>query len=773
NYSIGDVVARFKGMKGFNVLHPMGWDAFGLPAENAAIKHGIHPARWTRENIDYMRSQLKRMGFSYDWNREVNTCDEDYYRWGQWLFLKLYEQGLAYKKYSLVNWCEQCQTVLANEQVEGGKCWRCDKEVGTKELSQWFFKITAYAEELLECCDKLPGWPERVLTMQKNWIGKSVGAEIDFPVEGSKGAIKVFTTRQDTVYGVTFMSLAPEHPLTLELSKGTDQEGKVRDFVEKIKREDLLKRTSPDYEKAGVFTGAYCINPFTQKRMPVFAANFVLMGYGTGAVMAVPAHDRRDFEFAGKYDLPVVVVIQPEGESLSPDAMQEAYVEDGVMAGSGQFDGMKNRDAMDAIVGYMEDKGIGKRAVSYRLKDWGVSRQRYWGNPIPIIYCDVCGEVPVPYDALPVSLPVAEETGEGQGFTGLSAESFIKATCPECGKDAKRETDTMDTFVDSSWYFLRYLSPDEKEMPFRKDSASYWMPVDQYIGGIEHACMHLLYARFFTKAMRDMGLLNIDEPFKNLLTQGMVIKDGAKMSKSKGNVVDPDDLIKRYGADTVRLFCLFASPPVKDLDWSDEGVEGASRFLNRVWRLVCDNLSLIKGVKPYSGDAVLEGGLKEIHSMTHRTIKKVTGDIERRFHFNTAISSIMELVNALYLMDKSDKDPVTLSVLRESVETVVCLLYPFSPHICEELWGMLGKDVGLSETGWPDYREDALKKDKVFVVVQVNGKVRGTVLLPENSGKDEAREAALGETRVQQWIKGKKIKKVIYIPNRIINVVVG
>ncbi|MBI5286453.1 MAG: leucine--tRNA ligase [Deltaproteobacteria bacterium] len=618
NYSIGDVVARFMVMRGYNVLHPMGWDAFGLPAENAAIQHGIHPARWTYENIAYMKRQLKRMGFSYDWDREITTCSPEYYQWNQWLFLKMYERGLAYRMYSPVNWCPNCQTVLANEQVERGGCWRCGSGVEEKQLEQWFLRITAYAEELLDYCDKLRGWPERVLVMQRNWIGKSIGVELDFPVDGAKDVIRVFTTRPDTLYGATFMSLAPEHPMVERFVGVRGQGSGVREFIEKIKRQDRTRTEA--LEKEGVFTGAYCINPLTDRRMPIYIANFVLMEYGTGAVMAVPAHDQRDFEFARKYDLPVVVVIQPPGGGLEPDTMTEAYIEDGIMVNSGPFDGMNNREATEAIVKHLEEKGIGKRAVNYRIKDWGISRQRYWGCPIPIIYCAGCGTVPVPYEDLPVILP------EDVKFTGVGASplaqapEFVNTTCPRCGKAARRETNTMDTFVDSSWYFLKFTSPGEDKKPFATESVKYWMPVDQYIGGIEHAVLHLLYARFFNKVLRDLGLVAFDEPFTNLLTQGMVCKevlvcpehgylfpeeisDGKcskcgkavevgpveKMSKSRKNIVDPDKIVERYGADTTRLFSLFAAPPEKDLDWSDEGVEGAYRFLGRVWRLVSQN----------------------------------------------------------------------------------------------------------------------------------------------------------------------------------------
>ena len=585
NYSIGDVIARFMRMRGRNVLHPMGWDAFGMPAENAAIQHKSHPGTWTYENIEYMRSQLKKLGFSYDWDREIATCHVDYYRWEQLIFLKMYEKGLAYKKNSFVNWCPKCETVLANEQVEDGGCWRCDSEVVQKELDQWFLRITDYAEELLEYTNKLPGWPERVLTMQRNWIGKSSGCEIDFALEGGAGSVRVFTTRQDTLYGATFMSLAPEHPLAMELATSERRE-EVAAFIDKVKRTDKQVRTAEDLEKEGVFTGSYCINPVTGQRMPIYLANFVLPEYGTGAVMAVPTHDQRDFEFAQKYDLPLQVVIQPEGETLDSATMTAAFTDEGVMVNSGPFDGMNSGESKEKIADYLEKEGFGKKTVNYRLRDWGISRQRYWGNPIPIIYCDSCGVVPVPESDLPVVLPMdAKFSGEG-GNPLAKVSSFVSVACPKCGKPARRETDTMDTFVQSSWYFLRYCCPRFDQGPLDREETEYWMSVDQYIGGIEHAVLHLLYARFFTKVLRDLGYVNIDEPFINLLTQGMVIKDGAKMSKSKGNVVDPDSLIKVYGADTARLFSLFASPPERDLEWSDQGVDGSFRFLNRVWKLV-------------------------------------------------------------------------------------------------------------------------------------------------------------------------------------------
>ncbi len=625
NYSIGDVISRFLRMKGKNVLHPMGWDSFGLPAENAAIQHGIHPAKWTYENIDYMKKQLKRMGLSYDWGREIATCSPDYYKWNQWIFLKFFETGLAYKKRSSVNWCPKCGTVLANEQVEGGLCWRCDSAVEMKELEQWFFRITAFAEELLQYTEKMPGWPEKVLIMQRNWIGKSTGAEVFFKVDGSSEVIRVFTTRPDTLYGVTFMSLAPGHP-ALEKILTADRRAEVERFIAKVKGEAKNQRSLEEQEKEGVFTGAFCVNPLTGAKSPVYVANFVLMEYGTGAVMAVPAHDQRDFEFARAYKLPVSVVINPPGETLDPSAMEKAYVEEGVMVNSGPFNGMKNTDAIEAIVRLIEEKKAGKKSVNYKLRDWGISRQRYWGCPIPVIYCDSCGVVPVPYEDLPVILP-EDVNLTGKGLSPLStAGDFVKVKCPRCGKPGRRETDTMDTFVDSSWYFLRFLSPKETKLPVNREDAERWMPVDQYIGGIEHAVLHLLYARFFTKALRGLKLHDFDEPFKNLLTQGMVCKEtvkcpehgflfpeeakdgkcahcGAKvefgavekMSKSKKNVVDPDNIIDKYGADTTRLFSLFAAPPEKDLDWSEEGVEGAYRFLGRVWRLVVGNIESPQG----------------------------------------------------------------------------------------------------------------------------------------------------------------------------------
>ena len=770
NYSIGDVIARFKRMRGFNVLHPMGWDAFGMPAENAAIQNRSHPAIWTHENIDYMRVQLKKMGFSYDWDRELATCDVEYYKWEQLIFLKMYKKGLAYKKTSFVNWCPRCGTVLANEQVEDGCCWRCDSEVRQKELEQWFFRITDYAEELLDHTFKLSGWPERVLTMQRNWIGKSYGCEIDFPLEEHLAKIRVFTTRQDTLFGATFMSLAPEHPMALELTT-PDNRAQVEAFIEKVQKSDKAKRSAEDFEKEGVFTGSYCINPVTNCRMPVYLANFVLMDYGTGAVMAVPAHDQRDFEFANKYGLPLRVVIRPEGESLEPGTMTAAFTTEGILVNSGRFDGLGNEEAKEIIADFLEKEGIGTKSVNYRLRDWGVSRQRYWGNPIPIIYCDLCGAVPVPEEELPVLLPM-DVTFTGEGGNPLDkVDSFVTTTCPQCGEAARRETDTMDTFVQSSWYFLRYCSPDFASGPLDRARTEYWMSVDQYIGGIEHAVLHLLYARFFTKVLRDLGYIGIDEPFINLLTQGMVIKDGAKMSKSKGNVVDPDALIKKYGADTARLFSLFAAPPEKDLEWSDQGVDGSFRFLNRVWRLVFDTLPLMHRAATLDPENLNDEG-KALRRNLHKTIRKVTEDIEERFHFNTAIAAIMELVNTIQAFEPKN-DPQSAPVLKEAIEGIIRMLAPFVPHFAEEVWAGLGHTGGIDKAGWPACDAVATMDEELLIVVQVNGKLRGKVTVPACADEGTVKEKAQADARVLPFLEGKKVKKVIYIPGKLINIVVG
>jgi leucyl-tRNA synthetase len=817
NYVIGDVIARYKIMNGYSVIHPIGWDAFGMPAENAAIEKGIHPAKWTYENIASMKAQIKKLGLSYDWNREIATCDEDYYKWNQWLFLKMYEKGIAYKKKSFVNWCPSCETVLANEQVEDGKCWRCDSIVKQKELEQWFFKITDYAEELLSYTDKLSGWPENVLMMQRNWIGKSTGAEIDFPVVGTNEKITVFTTRQDTIFGATFMSIAAEHPMVKVLVKGKNTEKDVMKFIEKVMQEDKIERTGEGSEKEGIFTGAYAINPFTKKEIPIWIGNFVLMEYGTGAVMAVPCHDIRDFAFARKYSLPIQLVIQNPERALSVDAMTDAYVDNGFLVNSGEFNNLSSSDAKERIADYLEKNGIGKRCINYRLRDWGISRQRYWGTPIPMIYCNQCGIVPVPEKELPVKLPKdVAFTGKG-GSPLLDAKGFVNVKCPKCKGDARRETDTMDTFVDSSWYFLRYTSPKEDNRPFDSEKAGYWMPVDQYIGGIEHAVMHLLYSRFFTKVVRDLGLTKIDEPFTNLLTQGMVCKETLrcpehgwlfledvkddkcrlcgkavergrveKMSKSKKNVIDPDKLIDAYGADTVRLFSLFAAPPEKDLEWSDQGVDGAWRFLNRVWNLVVKYSDEIKGAKSEIEIAMLNDNEKALYRKTHQTIKKVAEDIERDFHFNTAIAAMMELVNEISGSGdikipsplvgegkgEGEKKANQASVIKAALEALIILLSPFAPHICDELWLMLGNKGSVINIAWPQYNEDAIKAEEMLIVIQINGKVRGRVNLPANTSEEDIKKTALADTKTKEWISGKDIKKIIVVQNKLVNIVV-
>ena len=768
NYSIGDVVSRYKRMRGFNVLHPMGWDAFGLPAENAAIKHGTHPAAWTLENVAFMRDrQLKRMGLSYDWDREVTTCLPEYYRWNQWLFLRMYEKGLAYKKLSYVNWCPSCTTVLANEQVEDGTCWRCNSLVAHKELEQWFFRITAYAEELLAHCDRLPGWPERVLTMQRNWIGRSVGVEVDFTVEGTGTNLPIFTTRPDTLYGVTFMSVAPEHPVVEELIAGRPEAAAVRAFCQQVMREDKAARTDESREKEGIFTGAYATNPLNNDRVPVWVGNFVLMEYGTGAIMSVPAHDQRDFEFAKKYGLPIRVVIQNAARDLDASTMRQAYVDAGTMVSSGPFDGIPNERGKEAVADHVEQQRFGKRTVNWRLRDWGVSRQRYWGTPIPIIYCDVCGTVPVPEKDLPVVLPT-DVALTGTGASPLAeSPSFRSASCPKCGVAARRETDTMDTFVDSSWYFLRYCSPGSDTAPFDKKAASYWMSVDQYIGGIEHAVLHLLYARFFTKVIRDLGLFDGDEPFQNLLTQGMVIKDGAKMSKSKGNVVDPDFIINKYGADTARLFSLFAAPPERDLEWNDQGVEGAYRFLHRVWGLVYRFGDEVRN-RALAGP---EARGDQLFRKTHQTIKKVTEDIERQFQFNTAIAAMMELVNELYDYTAQDVVSEKLPIVKASLQGLTLLLAPFAPHFAEELWKALGNEGTVAQAAWPAHDAQAVVETEITLVVQVNGKVRSKLVVRAGMSDEETRSAALADSKIQELTAGKAPKKVIVVQGKLVNVV--
>jgi len=773
-YTIGDVVARFKRMHGFNVLHPMGWDAFGLPAENAAIKHGLHPAKWTYENIDNMRAQLQKMGYSLDWERELATCDPSYYRWEQLFFLKFFEKGLVYRKNSPQNWCSDCHTVLANEQVEDGKCWRCDTEVEQKDLEQWFLRISDYTEELLADLDILSGsWPERVLTMQRNWIGKSVGCEIDFPLEDGSGSVRVFTTRQDTLWGATFMSIAAEHPLAASLIAGKPNEAEAKAFIEKIKNLDRIKRQADDLEKEGVFTGSYCVNPVTGAKMPIYLANFVLMGYGTGAVMAVPAHDQRDFEFARKYDLPLKVVINPKGASLDTAQLTEAYTDPGVLHDSGAFTGQDSNDAKIGIADWLEAEGKGTRAVNYRLRDWNISRQRYWGAPIPMVYCAECGVVPVPEKDLPVVLPLDIQVRADGRSPLAETESFVNTTCPKCGGAAKRECDTMDTFVESSWYFLRYCCPQKDDAPFDAEAVKYWSPVDQYVGGIEHAILHLLYSRFFVKALRDLGYIEHAEPFAHLLTQGMVIKDGAKMSKSKGNVVDPDVMVAKYGADTVRVFMLFAAPPEKDLEWSDTGIEGAARFLSRVWRLVTEEL---KGViRPTGGCLALDPQelsplLKELRRREHAMVAKVAKDIEGQFQFNTAIAAVMEMLNFLYANVDALKQESPQAV-SSAVNALITVLSPMAPHICEELWEMLGHKKLLAEQPWPMHDPAALVTDTVTVVVQVCGKLRGKIEVAADADEESVKAAALAEENAVKHTEGKTIRKVIYVPGKLVNIV--
>ena len=768
-YSIGDALARLKRMRGFNVLHPMGWDAFGMPAENAAIAHHTHPAKWTYENIAYMRGQLKKLGFSYDWRRELATCDPSYYRWEQLVFIKMWEKGLVYRKKSLVNWCAKCQTVLANEQVEDGKCWRCDGEAQKKQMHGYFFRITDYVQELLDHTEKLPGWPERVLTMQRNWIGKSHGAEIDFPIEGRDGAVKVFTTRADTIFGATFMSLAPEHPMALELAAAAGREGAVKDFIDRVGRQSFAERAD-DKQKEGVFTGAYCLNPVNGRRMPVYVANFVLMDYGSGAVMAVPTHDQRDFEFAKQYGLELVeVIVGPDGPQ-GVENMERAFTDYGRLVGSGQFDGMTSDEAKRAIPQWLAEQGLGKLTVNYRLRDWGISRQRYWGAPIPMIHCDKCGLVPARAEDLPVVLPLDAQLPATGGSPLPLLEDWVNTTCPCCQGPARRETDTMDTFVESSWYFARYACPDYVDGPLDPARVDYWMPVDQYVGGIEHAVLHLLYSRFFVKVLRDLGMLKVDEPFQNLLTQGMVIKDGAKMSKSKGNVVDPDDMVARYGADTVRLFSLFAAPPERDLEWSDQGVEGAHRFLGRLWRMGLAVAETPAGERPGPCD----GPLGELRRKTHETIKKVTEDTDR-FQFNTAIAALMELINQISLIEQDAAladDPRRAAVLREAVEAAVVLISPMAPHIADELWSRLGRSEFLLNVAWPVYDEAALVVAEKEVVFQINGKVRGKGMLPAQSDDEALKQAALADPKVRKFLGDSAVKKVIVVQGRLVNIVI-
>lgn len=768
NYSIGDVIARYKTMAGYNVLHPMGYDSFGLPAENAAIKHGVEPDKWTTENMAEMTEQLKELGYSYDWDRQVATCMPDYYKWMQWIFIQFYNKGLAYKKENPVNWCPSCQTVLANEQVVDGCCERCKSLVGKKNLSQWYFRITDYAERLLDNLDKLEGWPNKVKIMQKNWIGKSIGAEVDFEIDGVSEKLTVFTTRPDTLYGVTYMVLAPEHQFVSMLTEGTEYEAPVKAYINKVQHMSDIERTDANNEKTGEFIGKYCINPLNGKKIPIYISDYVLMDYGTGAIMAVPAHDERDFAFAKKFNLEIIPVVDTEDPEVDVNNLKAAFVAEGTMINSEMFTGMNNKEAIIKIIDYLEEKKIGKKSINYRLRDWLISRQRYWGTPIPMIYCETCGWVPEKEENLPVLLPKdVEFTGKGESPLTTS-KTFAEVTCPKCGKKAKREMDTMDTFLDSSWYFLRYTDPNNNEKIWKFENQKYWMDVDQYIGGVEHAILHLMYARFFQMALYDLGLTSHDEPFKNLLTQGMVIKDGKKMSKSIGNVVTPVEIIDKYGADTARLFILFAAPPERELDWSDAGVEGSYRFLNRVYRLVNEMSTLLK-------DAPLNYSIasqkdKELAYVLNYTVKKVTEDIGERFNFNTAISSIMELVNEMYKYKELEN--INTGLVNEAITKLLLMLTPFTPHICEELWEGLGNRESIYKSSWPKYDESKLVKDTIEVVIQLNGKVKEKLNIANGLDKASFEKIAMESEQVKKLIEGQEIVKIIAVPDKLLNIVV-
>ncbi len=870
NYMIGEATARYKRMCGYNVLYPMGFDSFGMPSEAAAIKNKMHPSTWTYQCIEKMRRQFNRLGISYDWSREVVTCDPDYYRWNQWLFLKMLEKGLAYKKYSAVNWCPTCQTVLANEQVEVGKCWRCGDTVIQKELEQWFLKITDYADRLVKDLGKLDGWSERAKSLQRNWIGKSYGAEIDFPIAEGQGistkTFRVFTTRPDTIFGATYTVLSPEHPLVSEILKVSQKAKEIQEFVDRIKNQDRTVETLLELPKEGIDTGIKAVNPVNKEFIPIFIANYVLMEYGTGAIMAVPAHDQRDFEFARKYNIPIRVVIQKPGEKLDGHTMSVSYEEPGIMENSSQFNGLKSEDAWHKMADWMASQGYAKKTVNYRIRDWGISRQRFWGTPIPIIYCEKCGTVPVPEKDLPVLLPENVDFSDYSGSPLKKVKEFVNVKCPRCHGNATRDTDTMDGFIDSSWYFLCYCTDKSKRtvVPFDKEETKYWMPANQYIGGIDHATKHLIYARFFVKFLHDIGWLPVDEPFTNLLTQGWLLgTDGQKMSKSRGNVVDPDKMLIEYGADTVRLFMMFAAPPEPDIAWSDEGLEGAHKFVNRVWRIVNQHMELIQSA-PVKGYSQPDLSLQSIalYRMTHRTIKRVTDDIEDRFHFNTAIAAIMELVNEIYSYDisKVPKEEAS-SVLKESIETLILLLSPLTPHLSEELWNRFGYKTSITLELWPFYDTQTPKAKEIFmktliknivihnhevkfeigiksdsqlilivtirgkllnqvrnftlpsevtanmakmglihdedqlinelirneinllnntlfeestmqIVVQVNGKVRSHLTVPVAATEDEIRKIALADSKIQEFLNGKPVKKAIVVPKKLVNIVV-
>jgi len=768
NYCITDVVARYKAMRGFNVLHPIGWDALGLPAENAAIQRGVHPEKWTRQNIAGMKRQLQRLGFSYPWSREVATCDPEYYRWNQWFFLRMLERGIAYRALAPVNWCPTCKTVLANEQAEGGECWRCHSRVEPRDMEQWFLRITAYQDQLLDDMAKLPAWPDRVLVQQRNWIGRSPGAEVDFPVDGAD-PIRVFTTRVDTIYGATFMVLAPEHPMVDALLQGNDAPLR-REQIGRLRAQDRRARLEGRVEKEGVFTGRHATNPFNGERIPIWVGNFVLMGYGTGAIMSVPAHDQRDFEFARKYDISVRVVIQPDGPPLEADALPAAYDGPGRLVNSGEFDGLASEEAIPRMAAHAEAGGFGRATVTYRLKDWLISRQRYWGTPIPVVYCEKDGMQPVPDAELPVVLPKdAPFTGEG-GNPLEKVPAFVEATCPRCRGKARRETDTMDTFVDSSWYFYRYLSPRKQDGPFDPAAVRYWFPIDLYVGGIEHAILHLVYSRFWTKVMRDLGLVEVDEPVSRLFPQGMVHKDGAVMSKSRGNTVSPDEMIERYGADTLRLYILFVAPPDLPLEWSDENIAGAHRFVNKVWRLVDRHAEALGKAPRGPLPAELPPAARDLRRKLHQTVARVTRDVEDRLQMNTAVAAMMELVNEVHRLEAEVARDAP-EVLREALETLLRLLNPFTPHVCEEMWSRLGSSGGLVRAAWPVADEAAAREDVVELAVQVNGKVRGRITVAREADEAAVRRAALAEPRVAEMLDGREVVKVVVVPLRLVSVV--
>ncbi|HEY7191212.1 MAG TPA: leucine--tRNA ligase [Vicinamibacterales bacterium] len=794
NYIIGDVLARTKRMRGYNVLHPFGWDAFGLPAENAAIKNGIHPEVSTRDNIAHMKGQLQRLGISYAWEREFATCDAEYYKWNQWLFIRMFEKGLAYRRKSSVNWCPVDNTVLANEQVVDGGCWRCGTPVETRDLEQWFFRITAYADELLDATAKMTSWPEKVLTMQRNWIGRSEGARVKFPLEGdATTSIEVFTTRIDTIFGATFVLLGPEHPLVARLAeKSTDPVAFKRE-AQHFRTQDRAARVSGEIEKQGFDTGFRAINPFTKEAVPIWVANFVLGEYGTGAVMAVPAHDERDFEFARKYNLPIRIVVTPDGKPATTDVLVDAVSNYGTLVDSGEFSGVSSEQALQRMTAYAREKGIGEGTVQFRLKDWGISRQRYWGTPIPMIYCEKDGIVPVPDDQLPVELPtIAQFSGRGDSPLAQVPE-FVNVTCPKCGGPARRETDTMDTFVDSSWYFYRFADPRNDRQPFAPAAVKYWCPVDFYVGGVEHAILHLIYSRFFARVYRDLGMVDHSEPFSHLLTQGMVLKDGAVMSKSKGNVVDPDSMLQQVGADALRLYVMFVAPPEKEIEWSDAGLEGSFRWLSRVWRIVENWTETIagEGVGHAGGHETFTAAERALRRKTHETIRRVTADIEQRQQLNTAVSALMELVNELYTFSeqtvtggpsrRNDEDvehagqverPETIHVVREALEALVRMLSGFAPHMSEEMWEGLGYSDGLAAATWPEFDPAVAKAEEVEIPVQINGKVRGHLMVPPDIAENALEAQALADATVKAHLAGKTVKKVVVVKGRLVSIVV-